>query len=75
MNSVHKIFAAIVQARKAEQLDPLLQATQFGFRKKRGTADAVHCVRRVAERGEQTTSKINLVLLDWEKAFDKVTHD
>jgi len=51
-----------------------LQKTQFGFRKKRGTADAIQCVRRIIDKGESTNTKTLLVLLDWAKAFDKVTH-
>ena len=40
-----------------------------------GTADAIQCVRRAAEHGEQTNTKTILVLLDWEKAFGKVTRE
>ena len=32
-------------------------------------------MRRAAEHGEQTKTKTILVLLDWEKAFDKVTRE
>ena len=75
LNSIYKIFAAIVHNRLADKLDKFLQKMQFGFRKGRGTADAIHCVRRAAEHGEQTKTKTRLVLLDWEKAFDKVTRE
>ena len=33
--------------------------------------DAIHLIRRVLEFGEGTQNKLYLVLLDWEKAFDK----
>jgi len=72
LNSIYKIYAAIVQKRLAEQLDPYLQKTQFGFRKNRSTADAIHCIRRTAETGEQTNTQTHMVLLDWAKAFDKI---
>ena len=49
--------------------------TQFGFRKDQSTADALYLVRRIAELGEKTTDKLLLVLLDWEKAFDKVNRE
>jgi hypothetical protein len=75
LNSMYKIFAAIIHNRLADKLDKFLQKTQYGFRKGRGTADAIHCVRRAAEHGEQTRTKTILVLLDWEKAFDKVTRE
>ena len=72
LNSLYKLFTAIVQKRLAAQLDPFLQKTQFGFRKDRSTADAIHCIRRAAEHGEQTQKQAHFVLLDWAKAFDKV---
>ena len=75
LNSIYKIFAAIIQKRLAEGLDVYLQKTQYGFRQKKGTADALHYVRRMIDKGEMTNSKTLLVLLDWEKAFDKVLHD
>ena len=80
LNKLYKLFAAILQRRIAAKLDKHLQKTQFGFRRNRGTADAVYLVRRVAEYGEKTT-KVNdpnpliMVLLDWEKAFDKVDRE
>jgi hypothetical protein len=72
-NSMCEIFAAIVQNRLAEELDPYLQRTQVGFRKHKSTVQAIHCVRRIAEVGEITGKQTLLVGLDWEKAFDKVT--
>ena len=43
--------------------------------KERGAAQALHYVRRVIEKGEETRTKTLLVLLDWEKAFDNVIHE
>lgn len=75
LNSLYKIFAAIVHRRVEEKLDKHLQKTPFGFRRRRGAADALQCVRRMAEHGEQTCTKTIMVALDWEKAFDKVTRN
>ena len=75
LNSLYKIYAAIIQKGLAEQLDPFLQKTQFGFRKDRSTGDAIHMVRRAAEHGEQTKTQTHMVLLDWEKAFDKINRE
>ena len=55
-------------------MDHHLQATQYGFRRKKGTADAIQYIRRMIDKGEMTNTKTLLVLLDWEKAFDKVDH-
>ena len=69
------MFAAILQRRISQTLDKHLQRTQFGFRKNRSTIDALQYVRRIAEMGFGNNTSINthLLLLDWEKAFDKVS--
>ena len=48
--------------------------TQFGFRKDHSTEHAIHCARRIQDYVERAGSQLLLVLLDGEKAFDKVTH-
>ena len=75
LNTNYKILTAILQKRISESLDEHLQSTQYGFRKKRGTAQAIHYIRRIMEKGEKTQTKTLLVLLDWEKAFDKLGHE
>eukprot|EP00959_Pyramimonas_sp_CCMP1952_P389747 8167570-Pyramimonas_sp.AAC.1 len=42
LNSTYNIYAAIVQKRLATTLDAYLQTTQYGFRQRRGTAQAIH---------------------------------
>ena len=56
-------------------LDPMLQAEQYGFRTNRSASDAIHCIRRAMEYGEKTWNNEILILLDWEKAFVKVSHE
>ena len=43
--------------------------------KDKSTRDAIHCIRRAMEYLEQTGRSEILVLLDWGKAFDKVSHE
>ena len=59
LNTIYKIFAAIVHKRLADKLDKLLQRTQFGFGKGLGTADPIQCVRRAAEHSERRTPKLS----------------
>eukprot|EP00959_Pyramimonas_sp_CCMP1952_P018221 385938-Pyramimonas_sp.AAC.1 len=73
LNSVYKLYAAILQKRIEECVDPYVQTTQYGFRRRESTMHAVQCVRRFAEMGEAADQQVLMVLLDWEKAFDKVT--
>ena len=72
---MYKIFAAIIQRRLAEKLDRHLQRTQYGFRRNKNTAQAVHIIRRIIDLTEKSGAGASLVLLDWEKAFDEVSHE
>ena len=75
LNTMYKLFAAIVQTRISKGKDHHMHKTQYGFTEARSTQQAIHIIRRILEAGESTTNKIILVLLDWEKAFDKLTRD
>ena len=75
LNSIYKIYAAIIQKRLAKVIDEHLQKTQYGFRQKKSTADAIQLIRRTAEHGQQTHNKLHMVLLDWEKAFDEINRE
>ncbi len=72
LNCLYKILASLIQVRIAKVLDKHIQGTQYGFRKKKSTAEAILLVRRLTEYWEITNNRLILVLLDWEKAFDKV---
>ena len=65
----------MIQKRIEKEIDPYLQKTQYGFRRKKSTADAIHIVRRMLEVAYRSEVKLNMVLLDWEKAFDEILHE
>ena len=66
------MYARILHRRLSSAIEPYLHPTQYGFRQARGTSQAIHLVRRILEAGEGSTNKLILILLDWEKAFDKL---
>ena len=74
LNYSYKLLADITQTRIQEGLENELQKTQYGFRKNKSTIQAIHCIRRLMDRAERTGEPLHTVLLDWEKAFDKITH-
>ena len=49
--------------------------TQYGFRGNRSTVDALFIARRIQEYAEQADQTGLMLLLDWEKALDKVDHE
>ena len=53
-------------------LDHWINRTQYGFRRAKSTAQAMYVARRIQEIGEKQGTNMTLILLDWEKAFDKI---
>ena len=74
LNAAYKIFAMIVFRRlKDAGADACIQASQFGFRPKRSTEDALHCARRAVERAfADRGGCLHLLALDWQMAFDSI---
>ena len=75
LNASYKIYSALIKNRLEEQLEQVISETQYGFRKTRSCANALHIVRRINDFGEMSQENVITVFLDWEKAFDKVNHN
>ena len=73
LNSFYKCIAAVLQRRIPNLVDHTIQKTQFGFRKAKSTAQALYLIRRIQEVLERGQTGGYIILLDWEKAFDKVS--
>jgi len=70
----YKVFAAMLKQRFLDAgLDARLWYSQYGFRCKRSTEDAMYVARRHIELAcAQRGGQISLMALDWKKAFDSV---
>ena len=73
LNTCYKIVAALTKERLDAGLDSWLMATQFGFRKYKSTSHAIFMARRLQDISEKSRTANTLILLDWEKAFDKIS--
>ena len=73
----YKLFAGILLRRLQDGgAEQELWPTQFGFRRERGTTDALFLARRVIEqRMETQKGRAVLLALDWAKAFDSISPD
>ena len=67
-------MAALVKERLDSGLDAWICSTQYGFRKHR-TAQAIFLAKRPQDIAEKSNARCTLVLLDWEKAFDRASQD
>ena len=74
LNTIYKIYSALIKNRLENTLEQIISKTQFGFRKNKSCAHALHIIRRVIDYGEMSNLNIITIFLDWEKAFDKVNH-
>ena len=74
VNTAYKIFASLLKQRLLDaDIDSKLWGSQFGFRKKRSTEDAIYVARRRIELAcAQRSGQISMLALDWSKAFDSV---
>jgi hypothetical protein len=70
----YKVFASILLRRlKAGGAEARVRSTQFGFRSKTGTADALFVARRLLDRAwAEMDGSLLMLLLDWAKAFDRI---
>ena len=50
----------------------LIEENQFGFRKGKGTIDAIGLMRIISERELEVKEEMCLCFIDWQKAFDRV---
>ena len=74
LNVVYKILAAMIQARLATTLDSDPRATQYGFRRHKGTQHPLFILRRAMEWANLTNRPLKLLFLDWKQAFDLLDH-
>jgi len=47
----------------------------MGFRRGRGTRDAIYQLRMITERSIQVGKKVYMCFVDYQKAFGRVNHD
>ena len=64
----------MIKVRLEKALEQIITRTQYGFRKSKSCAHALHLIRRIIDLGEMSNENIITIFLDWEKAFDKVNH-
>lgn len=74
-SNLSKIFLKIVKERIFEKLDFNQANEQAGFRKKRSTVDQLFVINQLLERAREYSIKLNLLFIDYNKAFDSVFHN
>ena len=58
LNSIYKLFTALIRARIQSAVEFKVSPTQFGFRPRRSTAHAAFIIRRLQDWSEQKNSEL-----------------
>jgi hypothetical protein len=64
--------AKILRRRIEKKIEEVLQEDQFGFRRGKGTRDAMGLLRVMSERTMEIDEDLCVCFIDWKKAFDRV---
>ena len=75
LSQIMKCFERILDSRMREIVEPHLGEEQFGFRKGKGTTDAMFIVRQMMERKLEFQQESSWGFLDLEKAYDKINRE
>ena len=66
------IIAKILRRRIERKFEDVLGEYQFGFRRGKGTRDAIGMMRIIAERTLEIDEELCICFIDWQKAFYRV---
>jgi len=73
MDTAYKIYVNILNEKLVKEAEKKMKEVQFGFRKERGTTDAIYTINYVANRElSKKRGKIFAFFTDMKAAFDKV---
>ena len=75
LNMSYKMLAKMIQVRLCNGLDDHLDNQQYGFCKAKGASQPLFIYRIIFEIRKETGWEMYTLLLDWEKAFDKVDQE
>jgi len=67
-----KIVTKILRRRIDRKIEDVLGEELFGFRREKGTRDAIGMMRIIAERTLEIDAELCIFFVDWQKAFDRV---
>ena len=67
-----KIVARIFRRGIERKIEDILGEDQFGFRRGKGTRDAIGMMRIISEHTLEIDEELCVCFIDWQKAFDHV---
>ena len=75
MSQMGKIPLRVLNARIKGNIQENVESVQYGFRKGKGTRNAMFILRMIIERAVEMQRNVYLCFVDFQKAFDTVEHE
>ena len=75
MSQMEKIAPRVIDERLKRKIEETVDRAQFGFRKGKGTRNAIFVLRTIIERAIEKQKDLFMCFVDFEKAFDMVRHE
>ncbi|CAH2216315.1 jg21798, partial [Pararge aegeria aegeria] len=72
--TLYKLFSTIINARISPTIGARQPVEQAGFRKAFSTIDHIHTLELIIEKYQEHQRPLYLAFIDYQKAFDTVTH-
>ena len=70
-----KVLLIVIKKRITPIIERQLSESQLGFRKGRGTREAIYNLRALSERIIEKKKQLHICFIDYAKAFDRVKHE
>ena len=74
-SQIGKVILRVIRKRMNGKIEERLDEKQYGFRKGKGTRNAIFILRMILERALEMQKDIYLCYIDFAKAFDRVKHE
>jgi len=68
-----KIVAKILRRRIEKKIEDVFGEDQFGFKKGKGTRNAIGMLRIISERTLEIDEELSVCFIDWQKTFTEST--
>ena len=75
MSQVGKVILRVIGRRIKRRIMENVDEKQYGFRKGKGTRNAIFVLRMITERAIEMQKDLYLCYIDFQKAFDTVKHE
>ena len=75
ISQIGKVILRVIGKRMKRKIQENVDEKQYGFRKGKGTRNAIFVLRMIIERSIEVLKDLYLCYVDFQKAYDMVKHE